>query len=45
MSYEGKVKSSSLAYNQRETQDKWSLGRDRQEICVTAILLSMIKLF
>ena len=29
MLYEGKVKISSLAYNQRETQDKWSLRRDQ----------------
>jgi len=26
--YEGKVKSSSLAYNRRETRDKRQLGRD-----------------
>ena len=28
INYKGKVKSSNLAYNRRETRDKWPLGRD-----------------
>ena len=28
LEYEGKLQSSSLPYNRRETRDKWPLGRD-----------------
>ena len=43
--YESKVKSSSLAYNRCETQDKWSLDRDldRSWCHHTSVKLSLLK--